>query len=318
MNDHACPPGWNTNPSAWPERLAVLSLAATGLGISLYLGLYQVHAIGSVWEPVFGEGSRNILRDSALARLLPIPDAFLGAGLYLLDLLFGLFGGHERWRTQPWAVLIQGVIAVGLALAGVLLTILQPVAFGSFCTLCLCSGACSVLMVGWVLSEVLAVLQHLHRVRLLGGSVRHGLGRGDVDGLVAPWRPAGAGGGRLMWPRLHNVLIGLWLMASPAIFHYGHSASVNNRVLGPVVLACALIGLHEVARGLRWVNLVIGGWLLVAPWLLADTWTATLNQSCTGILLIVASLLPGRTWMEFGGGWSALWRDTDPARAAAR
>ena len=258
------------------------------------------------------------MRDSALARLLPIPDAFLGAGLYLLDLLFGLFGGHERWRTQPWAVLIQGVIAVGLALAGVLLTILQPVPFGSFCTLCLCSGACSVLMVGWVLSEVLAVLQHLHRVRLLGGSVQHGLGRGDVDGLVAPWRPAGEGGGRLMWPRLHNVLIGLWLMASPAIFHYGHSASVNNRVLGPVVLACGLIGLHEVARGLRWVNLVIGGWLLVS----AVAPRRHLDRDAQPIIYRD----PAHRRVATSGAdvdgvrrrLMALWRDTDPARARRR
>jgi hypothetical protein len=37
-----------------------------------------------VWEPFFGEGSRVILT-SSVSRLLPVPDAALGAFGYLLD-----------------------------------------------------------------------------------------------------------------------------------------------------------------------------------------------------------------------------------------
>ena len=103
-----------------------------------------------------------------------------------------------------------------------------------------------------------------------------------------------------MWPRLHNVVIGLWLISSPAVFHYGPQASVNNEFVAPIVLACALIGLHEVARGLRWVNLVIGVWLLIAPWILGYSVTPMVNGMCTGALLVCGSLVPGRRWMAHG------------------
>ncbi len=170
LDEGACPPGWNVNPSAWPERLGVLGLAATGLGLAIYLGLFQIHVIPSVWDPYFGEGSHEVLLGTT--QVIHVSDALIGAFVYLLDFIFGAIGGRERWRTQPWAILFQGVIVLVLAVVGVLLTIVQRVFFGAYCTLCLCSAACSVLMVGFVAAEVLAALQYLHRVRCQGGDVR--------------------------------------------------------------------------------------------------------------------------------------------------
>jgi Vitamin K epoxide reductase family len=164
------PQGWNVNPSAWPERLGVLGLAITGLGIAVYLGLFQIDVLGTVWDPYFRKGSQTVLLGSM--QVLPIPDAFLGAFVYLLDFVFGAIGGNARWRTHPWAILIQGVITLALGVAGVVLTICQKVVFGAYCTLCLASAACSVSMVGFVAAEVLATLQHLKRIRCQGGSLR--------------------------------------------------------------------------------------------------------------------------------------------------
>jgi hypothetical protein len=107
-----------------------------------------------------------------------------------------------------------------------------------------------------------------------------------------------------MWPRLHNMIIGLWLMSSPDVFGYGPGPSINNEIMGPIVLACALIGLHEVARPLRWVNWI---WLLIAPWILYNGITPTVNGTITGVLLICAAVVPGRSWMQFDGGWRSLW-----------
>jgi hypothetical protein len=118
-----------------------------------------------------------------------------------------------------------------------------------------------------------------------------------------------------MWARLHNILIGIWLMASPGIFpdSYGPHVYVNNRVLGPIVIALALTALHEALRGLRWVNLVIGCWLLLAPWVLGYNELPTVNGMITGVLLIGASLVRGRSCMTFDGGWSALWSRPAPS-----
>lgn len=162
------PPGWNNNPSAWSQRFPVVALAATGLGIALYLGLYQLRVVGHVWEPFFGRGSEAVLRESAVARVFP--DALAGAFFYLLEVVFGAIGGRQRWRTQPWAVLIEAVLTAGMAAGGVLLTILQPFLAGTYCTLCLCSAACSVFLVGFSVTEGLAALQHLQRARRQGAS----------------------------------------------------------------------------------------------------------------------------------------------------
>ena len=126
MAGSALPPGWSYNPSGWLARLPVLALALIGFGIATYLELYQLGVVQIVWEPFFANGSHRILRESTFARMLPIPDALLGAGAYLLDAVFGAVGGHTRWRTMPWVVSLLGVIAGELALGGVLLALSQP------------------------------------------------------------------------------------------------------------------------------------------------------------------------------------------------
>lgn len=156
------PPGWGYNPSAWGQRLPIVVLAMVGFGIATYLTLFQVEVIATVWEPFFGDGSRVILT-SATSRVLPVPDAALGAFGYLLDAATGVIGGRARWRTMPWIVIIFGLAIGPLGAVSILLVILQPLLYDSFCTLCLASALISVLMIGPALDEFLASLQHLRR-----------------------------------------------------------------------------------------------------------------------------------------------------------
>jgi hypothetical protein len=168
MTAENVPPGWGHNPSRWSHRLPVLLLALAGCGIATYLTLYQVHVLPTVWEPLFGNGSKVILRQSAIAHLLPVPDAALGAGVYFLEALADLPGDELRWRTKPWAVVLLGLIAAGLGVAAVVLVVCQPVLFGHFCTLCLASAACSLLGCAAAAPEVWATVQHLRRERERG------------------------------------------------------------------------------------------------------------------------------------------------------
>jgi hypothetical protein len=179
------PPGWKHNPSAWSQRFALLAPALTGLGIAIYLGLYQVQVLDHVWEPFFGNGSEEVLRESPIARV--IPDAFVGAFFYLLEVVFGVIGGRQRWQDGPWAVLVEAVLAIGMGVGSVVLTVLQPLLTGTYCTMCLASAFCSVFLVGFAVTEALAALQHLERARSRG----------------QPWREAFWGEGwarRLSWP----------------------------------------------------------------------------------------------------------------------
>jgi hypothetical protein len=167
---HEVPPGWSYNPSSWSQRLPIVGLAMLGFVIAGYLALYQWRLFAVVWEPFFGDGSRIIL-NSSVSRILPIPDAALGAVGYLADAITGIVGRRARWRTMPWIVIIFGLAVGPLGLVSVLLVILQPVMFEAWCTLCLASALISVLMIGPAADEVLASLQYLKRERQRGGSL---------------------------------------------------------------------------------------------------------------------------------------------------
>lgn len=170
MPDSSVPTGWNYNPSTWPQRLPIIGLALVGIGIAAYLTLYQVRIIPTVWEPFFGRGSEIIL-DSPVSYLLPIPDAALGALAYLVDAVAGAIGGRERWRTMPWIVTLFGLAVGPLGAVSIVLVILQPVMFDAWCTLCLASAVVSLVMIGPAMDEFLASLQHLKRAQGKGQSV---------------------------------------------------------------------------------------------------------------------------------------------------
>ena len=174
---HSVPPGWETNPSAWRQRLPVIGLASVGFAIATYLSLYQLNVLDTVWEPFFGDGSETIL-NSRTSEVLPVPDAVLGAFGYLVDAVTGSIGGRDRWRTMPWIVVIFGLAVGPLGLVSVMLVVIQPVVYDSFCTLCLASAVVSLSMIGPALDEMLASLQYLRRARDRGDSLWHAFWHG--------------------------------------------------------------------------------------------------------------------------------------------
>lgn len=163
------PPGWSYDPSSWGQRLPLVGAAAVGFAIAAYLAAFQLGLLGGVWEPFFGDGSRTILTSGA-SRVLPIPDAALGAAGYLADAVGGAVGGRGRWRTMPWIVVLFGIAVGPLGGVSILLVVLQPVVYDAWCTLCLASAVISVVMIGPAMDEVLASLQHLARERRAGRS----------------------------------------------------------------------------------------------------------------------------------------------------
>ena len=158
------PPAWIYNPSSWPQRIPLIIVGLIGFCIALYLASYQLHLVNNVWDPFFGNGTEQVLT-SKLSQKFPIPDALLGAFGYLLDVVTGIVGGTDRWKTKPWIVLIFGIAVGPLGLVSVLLVISQPVIVGHWCTLCLCSAIISVVMISPATDEFLASLQYLQRVK---------------------------------------------------------------------------------------------------------------------------------------------------------
>jgi uncharacterized membrane protein len=160
------PPGWDENPTAWPKRRRIAVLAFAGLCVSTYLTLYQLDVISTVWDPFFAHGSVAVLGWTH-----PFPDAALGVLAYAAELALSFIGGPDRWRTLPWTVIAFGAVILAGAMTSVALVIIQPVAVGDWCSLCLSSTALSLVIFWLGVGEPLAGLQHLARVRSTGGSV---------------------------------------------------------------------------------------------------------------------------------------------------
>lgn len=158
------PPAWQYNPSSWAQRVPLVVIGFLGFCIALYLGMYQLHVIDNVWEPFFGDGSKKVL-NSELSRVLPVPDAILGALGYLLDVVTGIIGGTKRWKTMPWMVIVFGIAVGPLGLVSVLLVIAQPLLVDAWCTLCLITAVLSVVMISPAMDELLASLQYLQWVK---------------------------------------------------------------------------------------------------------------------------------------------------------
>ncbi|MDQ6813725.1 MAG: vitamin K epoxide reductase [Bacteroidota bacterium] len=154
------PEGWKKNPSRYSHRLQLMLLAFFGFVIAVYLGLYQLHIFASVWEPLFGSGSNQVLH-SSLAKKLPIPDSFIGAISYFFDITLCIIGSELRWKTKPWVTITLGAGAAVFALSSLALIIIQAFVVHAFCTLCLGSAFISFALVWPATLEMRATLQYL-------------------------------------------------------------------------------------------------------------------------------------------------------------
>ena len=110
-----------------------------------------------------------------------------------------------------------------------------------------------------------------------------------------------------MWVRLIGMAAGVWLMAAPWVFGYSGVWRTNDSIAGTLAVSAAIIAMSEVTRSARWINVVIGAWLLLSPLVLALGTAPLWHRMLAGVLLFSTALVRGRTDARVGGGWPALW-----------
>lgn len=109
------------------------------------------------------------------------------------------------------------------------------------------------------------------------------------------------------WAQILSVLFGFWLMAAPAVLDYGGRAADVHRILGPIAAAFALVAVWGHMRPLRWVNVLVGGLLVLAPLVVTFEAVATANSVVVGLIIVGLSFVQGEIMERYGGGWSTLW-----------
>ena len=111
-----------------------------------------------------------------------------------------------------------------------------------------------------------------------------------------------------MWAQIINIIIGLFLMFAPSIWLFDKPTSDHHYIVGPLIITNAIIALWEFNRAIRWLNVLIGAWLLVSPFILGSKGIVAGIDIASGILLVLFSLFKGAVQKRYGGGWSSLFQ----------
>ncbi|NZA27089.1 NAD-dependent epimerase/dehydratase family protein [Luteimonas sp. SJ-92] len=321
------PPGWDYSPSDWIQRLPIIALALLGLIVSRYMAAYQLGHADGVWEPFFDvAGPKNgteAIVTSSVSEAWPVPDAGLGALVYVLEIVTGLVGSRQRWRTMPWVVVAFGILIVPLGVVSITFIIIQPIVIGTWCTLCLIGAAAMLLQIPYSLDELIATGQFLRRRRRAGRSLLQVFFTGDTDeGDAATERSAAEAGefdkGPLQvlretlggnvaprWNLLACAAIGVWLMCTRLTVGAEGTMADADHLIGALAITAAVIAFAEVARPVRLFNVLLGAALLVVPFV-ADAGPASLWSSLVcGVALIALSLPRGPVRLRYGD-WNRL------------
>jgi hypothetical protein len=310
------PPGWDYSPSAWIQRIPIIFLAFIGLYISRYLAAYQLGHIGNAWDPYFGAGTEIIIT-SEVSKAWPVPDAGLGAVTYALEILTGIIGGRNRWRTMPWLVILFGVMIVPLGAVSIFFIIIQPILIGTWCSLCLVAAAAMLIQIPYSVDELIATGQFLAERRRNGKSVILAFLRGDtMEGgrkmepeafEGSPWailKDMLVGGVNLPWSLVFSAAIGVWLMCTRLIFATQGAQANSDHLIGALVITVAITALAESARPARFVNMMLAVPLMAAPWMLdGGSLVADWAGVMAGVLLVLASIPRGKIENRYGS-WS--------------
>lgn len=306
------PQGWSYNPSAWNQRLPLIWMGLIGFFTARYLASYQLGYIPSVWDPFFAEGTVKVLT-SDVSKAFPVSDAGLGAISYLIDALAGGIGSSRRWRTMPWMVLLFGALIVPAGVTSICLVMLQPIAVGYWCAICLFTAALMLFMVPLAVDEVIASCEFLlngvrngksfWKLLFLGGEVENKSSSetkskdettGGCTGISVPWNLALA------------TAFAVSIMSYPALLKCTESLATLEYIVGALAVTFSVCAMAEPCRAVRLLNVPAAMVLTATPFFFSSEANAQVlvaNLIC-GSLLILMSLPKGKIVHSYGSLWN--------------
>lgn len=119
-----------------------------------------------------------------------------------------------------------------------------------------------------------------------------------------------------MWAQALNALVGIWLMAAPAVVGFTGPMATSHRIVGPCIVALGVTAMAECTRGVRFWLLPFALWLVVSPAVQAPSPAgAAANSVLCGAAVAGLAMIRGRIRRRYGGGWIALLRGVGEAHA---
>tara|TARA_B100001059_G_scaffold219949_1_gene241455 strand:+ start:944 stop:3493 length:2550 start_codon:yes stop_codon:yes gene_type:complete len=320
MDDSEVPPGWSYSPSTYLQRIPMIALGLFGFVVARVLAAYQLGHVDWVWEPFFtGNSERNgseLIITSEISKAWPIADGALGAMVYLFEVLMGIMGGRSRWRTMPWMVVLFGIAVVPLGVISIYFIIIQPIVIGTYCTPCLITALAMLIMIPFSLDELVAMGQFLITNTRRGRPFWRAFFKGDaLPGGTVDTRPdfrdspkeawySAVRGVNMPWTLAASTGLGLWLMFSRLVFGTEGALADSDHLVGALIITIAIISMAEVARPARFINLLFGVWLVIAPWILGGGQIeGQVSTTLVGILIFALSFSRGRRSREHYGEW---------------
>jgi len=328
MTGPTIPPGWQYSPSSWMQRLPIIILAFIGFFISAYMAAYQLGHVETIWEPFFtgaipddGKNGTGEIITSSISEAWPVPDAGAGAMVYLLEILVGVIGSSQRWRTMPWLTILFGILIVPLGAVSITFIIIQPILLDTWCTLCLMAAAAMLLQIPFSVDELVATCQFLLRRKRAGHSVLRAFIFGDTDegskgsrddAVDDFQRPPKAiikdmftGGVRLCLALQACIVVGVLLMFSRVLLGVTGGMADAHHLIGALVITVSVTALAEVARPLRFLNLFLALGLMICGLVLEGSLLVT-GVTLLAAALIMAASIPRGPVNGAYGNWSRL------------
>jgi hypothetical protein len=282
------PLGWNYNPSAFSQRLPVITLAFFAYLFSRYMALYQLGYISTIIDPVFGDGTH----------------AGLGSWVYGVEVLMGIHGSRKRWFTIPWFVTFFAILVVPAGLVSVLLITLQPLIVGSYCFWCLITALAMLFMIAFAVDEVVATLLFLGSVRRRGGDVKKAFWHGDAsfetkeETRGVSWFRKTFFGVSFPWTLVVSALIGFGMMFFQNKYQPDPHLQSIEATIGALVMTFSIISFGEVIRSFRYINIILG--IIFAIFAMYGEGVALYYHIIIGVLLILLAIPKGKMRFSYG------------------
>jgi hypothetical protein len=109
------------------------------------------------------------------------------------------------------------------------------------------------------------------------------------------------------------MLIALALMFFADLWSLSKADADNIHIICPLIIAFAITALWELNRNIRYLNVLLGAWLIAAPFVLGFPGSLPkLSVALAGLAVALLSLLPRRVKGKYGGGWKSLFQSAPP------